>query len=398
MMLKRIFIAAIKTALYPFSFLTIRSKKKWLFGSNMGFSSNAKYFFLECANNKDLRYIWIGNAVEVNLVRELGFEAYESCSVKGLYHTLTSAVYIYNSYASDINMYTSGSAYMVNLWHGLPIKNIERKVTFGKLNQIFKSKNIFLKIYYLQFFLKPDLFLSTSKKMTDYFSECFGITIDKCIEILSPRCNLFFMNKVKLMEYIDKYEKDVKEIIHKLEHSKYTYVYMPTFRDSNADVFTHSGINLEVLNETLKNQQNFMLIKLHPICEINFPLDKLSNVIVMDSKSDIYPILPFTDCLITDYSSILYDYILMKDKDVILYTYDYEEYISTSRDFAFPFDENTCGTRVDNFNSLIDLITTKANDDKNYRKKINDVRDMFWSKKIGLTGDLHKRIVKDIKL
>ena len=70
---------------------------------------------------------------------------------------------------------------------------------------------------------------------------------------------------------------------------------------------------------------------------------------------DIYPVLPYAHVLITDYSSILYDWLLMDGKDVILYLYDYKDYIN-ERDFYYPFDENVTGCRVDTFQDLCSLI------------------------------------------
>ena len=69
----------------------------------------------------------------------------------------------------------------------------------------------------------------------------------------------------------------------------------------------------------------------------------------------LYPILPYTDVLITDYSSILYDYVLMENKGVILYLYDYQEY-TKERNFTMPFDELVIGERADTFEQWLDLI------------------------------------------
>lgn len=81
-------------------------------------------------------------------------------------------------------------------------------------------------------------------------------------------------------------------------------------------------------------------------------LDGLSNIALLDSTVDIYAILPYTDVLITDYSSILYDYVLMRGKDIILYLYDYEDYVR-ERDFTYPFDENVVSKRVYTFEELL---------------------------------------------
>jgi len=104
------------------------------------------------------------------------------------------------------------------------------------------------------------------------------------------------------------------------------------------------------------------IFKLHPLTvfeKINLDeVNKFSNLTVMDKNMDIYPILPFTDCLISDYSSIYYDYLLMKDKEVYLFPYDYEEYILKSRSLAFDYNKQMPGRRFEDFNDLLGSINT----------------------------------------
>lgn len=56
-----------------------------------------------------------------------------------------------------------------------------------------------------------------------------------------------------------------------------------------------------------------------------------SNISILDNEMDIYPLLPHIDILITDYSSIMYDFSLMKGKRTILYTFDIDTYSKQSR-------------------------------------------------------------------
>ena len=79
--------------------------------------------------------------------------------------------------------------------------------------------------------------------------------------------------------------------------------------------------------------------------------------------------------LITDYSSILYDYLLIPNKQVILYLYDYEEYVH-ERDFYYPFDENVVGKRVTTFEDLLKVIV-----EQNYKMSEQErafILSKFW--------------------
>ena len=88
---------------------------------------------------------------------------------------------------------------------------------------------------------------------------------------------------------------------------------------------------------------------------------------------DIYPLLPYTDVLITDYSSVLYDYLLMPGKGVILYLYDYVDYVK-ERDFNYPFLDNVAGEVAYTFPELLTAMKRDAYDTASYAA----IRERFW--------------------
>jgi CDP-glycerol glycerophosphotransferase (TagB/SpsB family) len=96
----------------------------------------------------------------------------------------------------------------------------------------------------------------------------------------------------------------------------------------------------------------------------------------VDNSWDIYPILPFTDVLITDYSSIYYDYILMKGKRVILFTFDYDKYIS-ERELNIEYEKYFIGLRVHSFDQLYDVIKKKEVDNISF--DYNDIIKNIWN-------------------
>lgn len=90
----------------------------------MGFTDNVKYLYRYLYKyEKTVIPIWISsNKSEILLLREKGINAYYRWSLYGLYHCLTSYYYIFSSHLSDINYWTSGGCFAVNLWHGVGIK------------------------------------------------------------------------------------------------------------------------------------------------------------------------------------------------------------------------------------------------------------------------------------
>lgn len=358
-----------------FSYITPRRKNIWCFGSN--FSGNAKYLFIYASINNSQRCIWIGEKQDVDYVKKLGFEAYTNNSFKGLFFLLTSGVYIYNSYVGNVCYYTWGRVKKVNLWHGVGLKNIEYNIKIGPIAERYHAKGLINALRYMNFRVKPDVLLTTSPMMTRHFVDCFQVNDKVIIEGIYPRCELLVGEKSQAKEFIIKYEgEDCKKLVEQIEKFTYTYIYMPTFRDDGKNFINDMKLDFDLLNEILRQKNRLLVLKLHPDTKIELK-DNYSNIIVMGNSYDLYPVLPFTDCLITDYSSIYFDYILMRDKKIILFIPDYEDYISKSRDLAFSYDEYTKGIIATNFGELISLF---EKDTKDYSMPdLELIRNSFWN-------------------
>lgn len=360
------------------SFLIPRSKKKWVLGYKVGFTDNVKYLYRYLQKyEKTIVPIWItSDKSKILSLREKGVNAYYRWSLHGLYYCLTSYYYVFSSHLSDINYWTSGGCFAVNLWHGVGIKKIEFATKVGVDSSIYKN-SILNRILFPYLFRKPDLFLSTSIFMSEHFSKCFEMDIHKCLNLGYPRCDLFFSNANSIKEYVEEYESiEVNRLVKDIQKYSHTIIYMPTFRDDQSDFILSSGIDLDFLNDFLSKRNELFLFKLHPATIVSNVSSSYSNIRFLDKNVDVYPILPFTDLLITDYSSIYYDYLLL-DKGVVLFPFDYETYISQCRDLAFDFNEYTPGTRAYNFDSLIEILS-----DWNYNNDLtteqNRIKKIFW--------------------
>ena len=346
---------------YPFSFLFPRSKKKWAFGSFRGaFNDNAKYLFVHCSNNcKEVSCVWLTKSMTAaRMVRGEGLKAYFIGSPKGILYALTSKCWFVNSYTSDILYAFSGGAVCVNLWHGVGLKRTEFTITSGKLAERYQERRFWEVYYHPESFRRPDWLLTSTPFQTIMFASAFRIPVERCLEYGYPRNGILTCSEEERMDFVKRYEPEATmELIEAIAQGGYdkVFVYMPTWRDSQLNVFTQS-FDMPRIDAMLKAQNSLLLLKPHA----NTKVDKaefanLHNVSFVEGNIDIYPILPYTDVIITDYSSILYDYILMPGKDVILYLYDYADYLN-ERDLYYPFDENVVGRKVSTFKELYDCI------------------------------------------
>ncbi len=338
---------------FPFSFLFPRKKERMSFGCAKGrFEGNSKYLFLEYSSN-GLDVCWISpDRGCVRKLREMGLKAEYVFSLRGALRALTSGWWIVASYSSDILWCLSGGARIFNLWHGVGLKRCEFNIESGPLAERYCRKTLKERFYHPEVFRRPDLFLSASPFQTAMFAPAFRIGPQQCIEKGYPRNRILYCSEEERQAFLGRYEHDILPLIERMRTCKEVYVYMPTWREDGSSAL--SGLDYRALESSLAKSGSLLVIKDHfnNGQEGNRELD---HIVCLDPLQDIYPLLPYASCLITDYSSVLYDFLLMEGKKVLLYLFDIEKYRG-QRDFFYPFEENVAGQKVFTAEELLKAI------------------------------------------
>lgn len=144
-----------------------------------------------------------------------------------------------------------------------------------------------------------------------------------------PRNSVFFDNERR---------NDIKS---KLNLESYEiFAYMPTYRETASKKLKKI---LKILDNELKDDQ-ILFLKLHPKEKIRIKFKKYKRIKAFPGNYDSYDILNISDCLITDYSSVLFDY-LNTSRKIILFNYDEENYMKYRGTYIplddFPFPKAT---------------------------------------------------------
>ncbi len=379
--------------IYPFSFLVPRSKKQLAFGSYRGsFSDNSKYLYLYALTHlKDKKVSWLSvNRKTVQRLRALGLPAYWVLSPIGAWKAMRAKYWFVSAYTSDIMYCLSGNATVVNLWHGVGLKYCEFNITTGPLVDRYVRKTFKERFYHPESFRRPEYVLTSTECQTRMMNTAFRVPVERCLELGYPRNEILTQPKEDVLDFVRKYEpQETLQLIERCSEFDKVYIYMPTWRDSQKNVFAQQ-MDLQQLSAVLKKQNALLLLKPHPNTIVD-NIYQADNIILVERTVDIYGVLPFTDVLITDYSSILYDYLLMPEKQVILYLYDYSDYVH-ERDFYYPFDENVVGKQVNTFAELVNVI-----DEQDYQMDEKDrqrILDIFWGETMKM--DSSKAIIEHI--
>ena len=315
-------------------------KNRWVFGSWFGdkYSDNSKYFYEFLLKNKQNRVIyWITS--NKNVFNELKYKNYP---VKYKYNIKTilflmRAEYVFIT-SGKADVFPFGSSFFKNiiiqLWHGIPIK----KVMMLDNNIYNRSNKISTKIKYLLFpgiKLKFDYITASSDSLYDIYK-----------------------NKI----FINMYKKDILRIIQprteyllNLQTTNNIILYAPTHRNC---IHTNLDINFESYNKILPNEKELKLIndicvqsnivfviRLHYCAEKYINKLNLSNYsnIRTSINSDINDDFKETKILITDISSLIFDFDILK-KNIICCFPDYKEYSKKNRELIYKiediYDEN----------------------------------------------------------
>lgn len=201
----------------------------------------------------------------------------------------------------------------INTWHGTPLKTLGAGMRSG-IRDIGRNQNQFLMSDY---FLHPNTF--TKEKISEDFCMDALFSGQNILQGY-PRNDPFFYNEEKKQIIKSKLKLSDKKI----------FVYMPTWRGEtinsiNTETYKKElAILLEMLDNAIPSD-TVLMIKLHQSLNIASISSSYKNIVYYPETFDIYEVLSASDLLITDYSSIMFDYLYAK-KPVILFTYDYEQY------------------------------------------------------------------------
>ncbi len=193
--------------------------------------------------------------------------------------------------------------------------------------------------------------IAGSENLIPVFSEVWGIDDARVLPTGMPR----------LDAYLD--EENRKQVTKSLYVSyplckgKKVILFAPTYRGKNKKDarYPYELIDFEKLYEFCKDEY-VVLFKMHPWVSAPVPIPEGLQDRLLDASAypDINQLFYITDILVTDYSSNIYEYSLMK-KPMLFFAFDEIQY-SFSRGFHRPYKESAPGKICHSFSELLDAL------------------------------------------
>lgn len=274
-------------------------------GDAYGFGGNPKYIALELMKrSRDLDLVWVTEGGEAGLpegVRAVAYGTYEH-----YYELGTARIWIDNQHKNFYTRKRSGQFY-IQTWHGAgPLKRIE-----------FDAEGLpeaYLDLCVMNSRME-DLMISPSKFNSRLYRRAFHYR-GRILECGYPRNDLFW----------EKNECRKKlENLFGIHPEDGILLFAPTYRDFTSE--EKESLNLSQVQQALERSSGkkyWILIRFHPFDKIP-PKVRCKEWIDVTAYKDVQELLAASDILITDYSSIMWDFSIQR-KPVFLFHPDLERY------------------------------------------------------------------------
>ena len=342
-------------------------------GRNYSCSPKAIYeCMIKDEKYKDYTFVWAFKNVNKHIKLSNERTVLVKINSKNYFKYLSMSKYwVVNSLVTSAIKKKKNQLY-IQCWHGTPLKKLryDIEVEGNVLNSVkeIRRRNDLDAV-------KFDYFLSPSKFCTEKFTSAFNLKKLK-------KDNILIEEGYPRNDYLINHKKsDVIKIKKALNipKDKKVILYAPTFRDNQHTSGVGYTYNLGLDFDKLKKEFNddyVILFRTHYFVSNSFDFTNYENFIIDASKyDDINDLYIVSDMIITDYSSVFFDFANLK-RPMLFYMYDLEEYKNNLRDFYFDLDVLP-GPIVEKEKDLIKEIKNIDKYDKKYLKKYQKFNEKF---------------------
>ena len=304
---------------------------------------------------------------------------------KNSFHGLVSYMmskYVFYTHGLYPQLKYTKSHILINLWHGMPLKKIGFLLDENNKNMP-----------------KANFIVSTSPFFQQIMMKVFKQEKNEILVSGQPRNDLLFETNGSLKKFN----------INKKQYKK-VFLWTPTFRQTITDISLIDGNSFiglpivsndyEALNSHLEKLNSYMIIKLHPMDILNNDnFDSYTNLLFlrnvdMEKEScQLNTLLGEVDVLITDFSSIYIDYLLLNRP--IGFAMDDLETYKSSRGFVVDNPEEYMpGEFISTKESFMIFLENCTKDIDMYKSRREEINDLFNTNKRNFSKILWEQIIE----
>lgn len=266
-------------------------------------------------------------------------------------------------------------------WHGTPLKKLAHDIVVPEGTTFYRSGMSIeeMRSTYDDDVSKYNYMISPSAFTTEVFQSAFKIERQRLIETGYPRNDI-------LSNYQNSDLEAIKAKLN-LPSNKKVILYAPTWRDNS---FNLKGYTFKLKVDFKKWQKTLgkdyvVIFKPHYLIVNDFDLESVKDfVYFVDPKEDISSLYLIADILVTDYSSVFFDYAILR-RPIYFYMYDLDSYRDELRGFYLDIYQDLPGKVIENEDSLLEKISQSEFDYdklKLFNQRFNNHEDGNASKRV----------------
>jgi CDP-glycerol glycerophosphotransferase len=321
------------------------------------YSDNPRAISEELGRQKvPLRRVWVGGA------KDQGFPSDVIVVEPGSWHYLDylhRARYIVVNNTLPRYFRKNPESTYLQTWHGTPLK----RIAFDVANPTFADSRQYLKGLSSEV-ASWDFLVSPSRFATDILRRAFRYE-GEMIETGYPRNDLLHSPEAPIV-------RDRVRMNLGISKNERVVLYAPTWRDSPSSF----SLRLDLNAVTDEITDVVVLFRAHHLDASSVSNPNHKRVLDVSSYSDIRDLYLAADVLITDYSSVMFDF-AVTGKPILFFTYDLEHYRDTLRGFYFDFEKQAPGPLLTSTEAIIDALGDLEDVSNRYRAAYQSFRNTF---------------------
>ncbi|MCR2821423.1 CDP-glycerol glycerophosphotransferase family protein [Lederbergia panacisoli] len=318
----------IRSAFFLFSLLFPVNEKKITFASyrSVKLEGNLQFIYQEMANEyKDITLSILMKKFNGSFFGKLDYVWH---MLKACYALATSKFFIIDDFYFPVYVIKPRKGTeIIQLWHA---PGAFKKFGLSTIGKSFGTSKEYLK--HVPIHSNYSRVYVSSQKVVPYYADAFGLPEESIFPLGVPRTDFFFDHD-KMNDSVNKFYLRFPELI-----NKKLILYAPTYRgDSHNQDHFNCPIDIPLLREIVGDEYA-LIINLHPYMKKSININKKDEnfAFLMNGEFSIEDLLAATDILITDYSSVIFDYSIL-EKPMAFYATELEDY-KEERDFYFDYE------------------------------------------------------------
>ena len=346
------------------------------------YSGNPKYIYekmLEMGLDKKYTFVWAYSGENKDIIpgNPIIVDRFQPGDY---YKYLALSKYWVNNIIFPIHTKRPGNVYL-QTWHGTPLKKLGFDITIpgpevqGRQNFFNESRNW-------------DYLLSSNTYSSKIFKRAFKYN-KEILELGYPINDIFFKDN-------DEFVKNLKSKLN-IDENKKVILYAPTWKDDEKNDSWQHYFNLEIDLERLYEEfsdEYVIILKMHHLVSENLKIDeKMKNFAIdLSSYDDIQELYIMSDILITDYSSVFFDYAHSR-RPILFFVPDLNHYIENVRGLYLNMEKELPGPLIKDNDQLIYTIKNIGEISDDFADKYDEFYQRFCSL---CDGDSSEKIIKKI--